>query len=128
MLLSEPLEFVDLPHGASMMLQIDSFVDGSAVIHPVNPSPRHVRIHMQQQSLSVAPPNGTPIGVEIPVLRLFGRRLDAASSQTYFDVSSKRLRADLLARLTNRDQTPLVVTLTAKGQKPTKRYSVEVAS
>jgi len=128
MLLSEPLEFVDLPHGASMVLQIDSFLDGSTVIHPANPTPRHVRIHMQQQSLSAPPPQGTPIGVEIPVLRLFGRRLDAASSQTYCDISSKRLRADLLARLTNRDRMPLVVTLTAEGQRPTKRYSVEVAS
>lgn len=126
MLLPEPYEFLDLHHGNSVMLRVDSWLDGSAVIHPHNPTPRHVRQHMAQNNLAEAPAVGTPIGVEVPVLRVVGARLDQPSSQTYWDISSKRLRADLLARFTNNPSLPIVVTLTAEGQKPTKRYSVEM--
>lgn len=126
MLLPEPLEFVDLDPGASMTIRVDSFQDGSTVIHPSSPTPRHVRIHMSQNALAAPPPAGTPISVEVPALRLFGQRVDKPDSLTHFDISSKTLRADLLARLTAGLQLPVTIVLTANGQRPRKRYSVEV--
>jgi|SRR5579863_2588810 len=127
MLLPEPYELVDLPDGESITLRIDSWLDGSLKIHPKNPDARHLRIHMDQRGLITPPPAGTPIDVEIPLLRLYGQRIDAASVAPYWDVTSKTLRADLLARLTNRPVYPLTVRLTAHGHKPQKRYSVENA-
>ena len=126
MLLPEPMEFVDLEPGASMTLRVDSFQDGSTLIHPRLTTARHVRIHMQQNALTAPPPAGTPIGVEVPALRLVGERLDQNSPAHYFDVSSKTLRADLLARFSSGLALPAVLKLTANGQKPQKRYSVEV--
>jgi hypothetical protein len=126
MLLPEPMEFIELDSGASMTLRVDSFQDGSTVIHPRATTPRHVRQHMQQNALTEPPPAGTPIGVEVPALRLVGERLDQPSPMHYFDVSSKTLRADLLARFTGGLALPAVLKFTANGQKPQKRYSVEV--
>lgn len=126
MLLPEPMEFIDLEGGSSMTLRVDAFVDGSTLIHPRATTARHVRIHMQQNALTAPPPAGTPIGVEVPALRLIGERLDENSPLRYFDVSSKTLRADLLARLATGLTLPAVLQLTANGQKPKKRYSVEV--
>jgi hypothetical protein len=126
MLLPEPMEFIDLDPEASMTLRVDSFQDGSTVIHPRATTPRHVRQHMQQNALTEPPPAGTPIGVEVPALRLVGERIDQPSPAKYFDVSSKTLRADLLARFTGGLTLPAVLKLTANGQKPKKRYSVEV--
>jgi hypothetical protein len=120
------MEFIDLEPGASMTLRVDAFQDGSTVIHPTRTTPRHVRMHMQQNALDAPPAAGTPIGVEVPALRLVGERLDENSPMRYFDVSSKTLRADLLARFTGGLALPAVLTLTANGQKPMKRYSVEV--
>jgi hypothetical protein len=126
MLLSEPMEFIDLEPGVSMTLRVDSFQDGSTLIHPRVPTARHIRQHMQQNALAAPPAAGTPIGVEVPALRLVGERIDAPSPMHYFDVSSKTLRADLLARFTGGLTLPAVLKLTANGQKPKKRYSVEV--
>jgi hypothetical protein len=128
MALPEPYEYLDLNDQGSMTLRVDSYQDGTAVIHPVAPSPRHVRIHMTQQQLEGPPAAGTPISIEVPVLRLFGDRLDQSSPVHYFDVSSKTLRADLLARFTGGLQLPATVIFTANGHKPRKRYSVEVLS
>lgn len=125
-ILPEPYEYLDLAPGASIMIRVDAYEDGSAVIHPRNPSPRHVRQHMAQNNLEVAPPAGTPISVETPVLRLFGERLDDIHHSRYYDISSKTLRADLLARLTGGMQLPATITLTAHGAAPQKRYSVAV--
>ena len=126
MLLAEPYEFVDLPPDESMTIRIDLFQDGSATIHPNAITPRHVAIHMQQRGLDAPPPPGSPIGIEVPVIRLFGERVDKPSVQRYFDVSSKTLRADLLARLTAGLALPATVRFTANGHKPRKRYSVEI--
>ena len=126
MLLSEPLEFIDLEPGDSMVIRVDAWTDGSTVIHPSSPSPRHVRIHMSQNSLAAPPAPGTPISVEVPALRLLGQRVDEPSNASYFDISSKTLRADLLARLTAGMTLPATIRLTANGQKPRKRYSVEI--
>lgn len=127
MLLAEPIELVDLHDGESMTLSVGGFLDGSIVIHPKNPTPRHVRQHMDQRALDAAPPPGTPISVEVPAVRLLAQRLDKVSPAPYFDVTSKTLRADLLARLTNNPNLPLVIKLTAHGKAPQKRYSVEVS-
>lgn len=124
--LPEPFEYLDLAHGDSIRLRVDRWLDGTAVIHPRVPSARHVRQHMDQQGLTVAPPPGTPISVETPVLRLYGQRLDQTSPATYWDISSKTARADLLTRLQHSVPVPAVVTLTANGAAPKKRYSVEV--
>jgi hypothetical protein len=125
MLLPEPYEYLDLHDGESMMLSIDRFQDGSAVIHPTDVTPRHVRIHMEQRGLDAPPAPGTPISVEVPVIRVFGVRLDKPERTAYWDVSSKRLRAELLMTLTPRTTWPVVLTLTAHGAKRLKRYSVE---
>lgn len=126
MLLPEPLEFVDLHPGTSMTIFVSGYQDGSAVIHPGTVTSRHISIHMQQNNLSAPPPAGTPIRNEVPVLRLFGQRTDETSNASYFDISSKTLRADLLARLTAGMSLPVTIRLTANGQRPRKRYSVEV--
>jgi hypothetical protein len=126
MLLAEPLEFIDLHPGTSMTIVVTGYADGSTVIHPNAPTPRHVRIHMDQRALVTPPPVGTPISVEVPALRLFGQRVDQSTPATYFDISSKTLRADLLARLTAGLALPATIKLTANGQKPRKRYSVEI--
>lgn len=128
MILAEPMEYVDLLPGASMQLRVEMFVDGESIIHPTLVTQRHVRQHMTQNGLAVAPPPGTPISVQVPTLRLFGRRLDKPSSSPYYDVSSKTLRADLLARFPNGAGLPATITLTANGAKPQKRYSVEVTA
>lgn len=127
MILPEPYEYIDLHPGHSMILRVDRFEDGSGVIHPRNPTPRHVRKHMDQRGLLEAPAAGVPISVEEPVLRLHGMRLDEANSLPYFDVSSKRLRAYLLGLLNGGVTLPVVLKLTANGQKPLKTYSVEVS-
>ena len=128
MLLEEPAEYIDLMNGNSMTLRVERYEDGTALIHPTAITPRHIRIHMDQHQLDVPPPPGTPIHNEIPVLRLFGMRLDKTSPAPYFDVSSKTLRADLLSRFQAGVNFPIVLTLTANGVKPHKRYSVEVTS
>jgi hypothetical protein len=123
--LAEPYELLDLEHANSIQLRIDRFERGSMVIHPKNPTPRHVRIHMDQRGLAEPPAPGTPLSVEIPVVRVWGERLDAVSPLRYWDITSKTLQADLLPRLTVRQGNTLTVRLTANGHKPTKRYSVE---
>jgi hypothetical protein len=125
-LLDEPMEFIDLLHGASMTIRVDRFVDGTTVIHPHNVTDRHRRQHMDQRGLTEPPPAGTPISVEVPVLRLFGARVDEPNSRSYFDSTSKTLRADLIARMNGGAALPMIFRLTANGQKPHKRYSVEV--
>jgi hypothetical protein len=125
-LLPEPYEFVDLSHLTSMMLQVASWLDGSVIIHPRNPTPRHVRIMMDQRALTAPPLPGEPISVEVPAIRLIGVRTDEPSSARYWDVSSKTLRADLLARFGSTQTFPMTLKLTANGHAPKKRYSVEV--
>lgn len=126
MMLDEPFEFLDLHHGQTMTLRVDQYQDGTAIIHPVTITPRHIRIHMDQHQLTEPPPHGTPIHNEVPVLRLFGERLDSPSPAPYWDVSSKTLRADLLGRFNAGVMLPIVIELTANGAKPHKRYSVSV--
>lgn len=126
MILSEPYEYIDLHPGTSMTLYVKGYEDGSGVIHPRNPTPRHVRKFMDQRQITEPPTPGTPISVEEPVLRLFASRYDEPSNAPYFDVSSKRLRADLLARFQNGLTLPVLIRLTANGAKPLKTYSVEV--
>ena len=127
-LLDEPMEFIDLLHGQSMTLEISRFLEGSAIIHPTAITPRHVRIHMDQHNMREPPVAGTPIHNEVPVLRLFGKRLDEASRSPYWDTSSKTLQADLIARLRGPGLFPMRIKITANGVKPLKRYSVEVIS
>jgi hypothetical protein len=127
MLLPEPYEYVDLHHGESMMIRVTGYEQGMAIIHPTTITPRHIRIHMDQHQLTEPPPAGTPIHNEIPVLRLTGERLDKPSPAHYFDISSKTLGADLMARFRGNVLLPVTITLTANGQRPSKRYSVEVS-
>lgn len=123
--LPEPIEFLDLEHGDSIQLVIDRWEVGTTTIHPTRVSPRHVRIHMEQNSLTAPPAPGTPITVRIPVLRVFGKRIDKESPLTYWDISAKRLIANLQPRLNANGGAPFTVKLTAVGIKPTKTYSVE---
>src|SRR5208282_5054073 len=123
--LPEPIEFLDLEHGASVQLQITKYEMGTTTIHPTAVTPRQTRLYMQQHSLTDPPAPGTPITTRIPVLRVWGKRLDAPSDAPYWDISSKTLQANLLPRLTMNGPAGLTVTLTANGYKPTKRYSVE---
>lgn len=149
MLLPEPYELIDLHDGQSIVLQVTGYEDGSMIIHPNNPTPRHIAQHMSHHGLAAPPPAGTPISLQIPVLRLFGRRLDQPSSAPYWDVSAKTLQADLATRLDSaagqipgstiilrsegrpRGKTELLTPrsfrLTANGTRPHKRYSVEEA-
>ena len=126
MLLPEPYEYIDLHPSQSMTLRVHSYQDGTAVIHPVAPTSRHIRIMMTQQQLEAPPVAGTPISIEIPVLRLTADRLDFSTPVHTFDVSSKTLRADLLARFAAGLALPAVLTLTATEPKPRKRYSVSI--
>jgi hypothetical protein len=123
--LPEPMEFFDLEHADSATLSITSAQMGTAQIHPKDITQRNVRIHMQQNGLTAPPVAGTPITIRIPVLRLFGTRVDATSPLHYWDVSSKTLQADLMPRLTTFNGAALQVKITAQGHKPTKRYPVE---
>ena len=125
-ILAEPYEYLDLLHGQLIRLQVARWEDGEAVIHPRHPTQRHVRQHMDQRQLTEVPAPGTPISVQTPVLRLWGTRLDEPSGAHYWDISSKTARADLLARLQHGTPLPTIVTLTANGVAPKKRYSIEV--
>jgi len=127
-LLPEPIELLDLEHGNSIKLRIDKYDRGSIVIHPKEVSNRHLRLYMDQRGLTEPPSAGTPISIEIPALRVYGERLDKASPLHYWDITSKTLQADLLPRLYQNLGPGLVVTFTANGYKPTKRYSVEVGA
>jgi hypothetical protein len=127
-ILPEPMELLDLEHGASIQLRIDKYDRGWTSIHPTVVTQRHVRLYMDQNGLTAPPAAGTPITVKIPVLRVYGQRLDEASPAPYWDITSKRLIADLATRLYASGGAPLTVTLTAVGYKPTKRYSVETGS
>jgi hypothetical protein len=60
------------------------------------------------------------------VLRLYGERMDEVSPARYWDISSKTLRADLLARLNAGLRAPFQLSLSAHGHAPQKRYSVEI--
>jgi hypothetical protein len=147
-LLDEPFEYIDLAHSMSITLQVTAFWDGVGAIHPSNPTPKHVRIHMTQMGLTEPPVAGTPITLHINVLRLWGARIDKASPSPYWDISSKTLQAQLLPLLdvaagstpttaleARRNSVlygkvklvaPLTIRLTANGARPQKRYSVEV--
>jgi len=124
-ILSEPYNYIDLLPGASIVLRVTSYEDGEAVIHPKNVTQRHIRQHMDQRGLTAPPAPGTPISVETPVLRLYGSRQDEASPASYWDISSKTARADLLARLMHGLPLPSMITLTANGAAPLKRYSIQ---
>lgn len=124
--LPEPMELLDLEHQQSIQMLIIRYELGTTLIHPKTITPRQIRLYMIQNSLTEPPTAGTPISIRIPVLRVWGERLDAPSSAPYWDISSKTLQADLLPRLYAAAGAPLKVTLTANGVKPTKRYSVEV--
>lgn len=123
--LPEPYEFLDLEHGHRIQLSIQSFQLGTALIHPTAITPRAIRLYMLQNGLTAPPVQGTPISNRIAVLRVFGQRLDKASPLGYWDISSKRLQADLAPRLKFSGGQPLIVTITANGYKPVKLFSVE---
>ena len=123
--LAEPIEFLDLEHQHSIELAITSYQLGVVPIHPKQVTSRNIRLYMQQNGLTEPPTPGTPITNEIPVLRVFGQRLDKTSPLRYWDISSKRLQADLLPRLQLHQGGVLTVTITATGEKPTKVFSVE---
>ena len=123
--LPEPYEFLDIVHGETIQLRITSAELGKAPIHPKQVTSRHVWIYMQQNGLTAPPVAGTPITNYVPVLRVHGERLDKASPLTYWDISSKRLIAQLYPMLQMMPPGGLTVTLTANGYKPTKVYSVE---
>jgi hypothetical protein len=122
--LPEPYEFLDLEHGLSVSLAISRSEMGTALIHPTAITPRQIRLYMMQNGLSEPPPAGTPISVAIPVMRVYGVRLDEASPLSYWDISSKTLQANLWPRLLANRGGILTVTITANGYRPTKRYSV----
>jgi hypothetical protein len=123
--LPEPMEYLDLEHGDSIVLSLTRSQMGTAAIHPTEITARHTRLHMEQNQLSAPPAPGTPITVRIPVLRVFGTRVDKPSPLSYWDISSKTLQADLSPRLKAYEGSILTVTITANGYKPTKRFSVE---
>jgi len=123
--LPEPYEFLDLEHAGSITLNITSYELGTGLIHPTAITPRAVRIYMMQNGLTEPPTPGTPITNRIPIMRVFGQRIDKPSPLHYWDISSKRLQADLLPRLQTHAGGVLSVTITATGYKPTKLFSVE---
>ena len=123
--LSEPIELLDLEHAGSITLNITSYELGTGLIHPTSITPRQTRLYMMQNGLSEPPTAGTPISIRIPIIRVFGQRIDKPSPLHYWDISSKRLQADLLPRLQTRAGGVLSVTITATGYKPTKVFSVE---
>ena len=128
MILPEPHEYVDVAHGGTFSMRVTGYLDGTAVIHPRNPSARQIAIYMSQNQLTAPPAPGTPIGIETVVLRLYGQRLDEYSPASYWDISSKTLRADLLARLGAGLTVPFLLTLSANGHAPHKRYSVTIGN
>lgn len=121
-----PMELLDLEHEESIVLRIDRYELGSTLIHPRAPTARHIRMHMTQYGLPGVPAPGTPISVRVPVLRVWGDRLDAASASPYWDITSQTLIASLAPRLYAAAPAALTVRLTAHGQRPSKRYAVEV--
>lgn len=123
-LLPGPYEYLDLEDGHSIALSISRAELGLAEIHPKQPTSKHVRDHMRANGLSAPPAPGTPITVPISVLRVYGMRIDAPSPNSYWDISSKRLQADLAPRVVGAKHLPLLVTITAHGYKPHKVYSV----
>jgi hypothetical protein len=123
--LPSPMELLDLEHANAITLGIDRYEQGVTTIHPKTITPRDIRIFMQQQGLTAPPVAGTPIFKQIPVLRVYGSRLDKPSPATYWDISSLTLQASLLPLLTANAGRRLTVIITADGVKPTKRYSVE---
>jgi hypothetical protein len=123
--LPEPYEFLDLEHAGSITLNITSYEMGTGLVHPTAITPRQIRLYMMQNGLSAPPVAGTPITIRIPIIRVFGQRVDKPSPLHYWDISSKRLQADLLPRLQTRAGGVLSVTITANGYKPTKVFSVE---
>jgi hypothetical protein len=127
MMLAGPMEFLDLHDGEQLDLQVMRWEEGTTVIHPTRITPRHVRIHMDQRQLTTPPMQGEPVANEIPVLRLWGYRLNPMSEFKYWDTSSKTLQADLVARFNAGLQLPAVITLSAHGKAPQKRYSVSVS-
>jgi hypothetical protein len=123
--LPEPIEFLELEHGHSIKLRIDSFEMGITKIHPAVVTGRHRRIHMEQQGLPAPVAADQPIWNEIAVLRVHGERLDATSPLRYWDISSKRLTAQLQPLLYAQAPNALTVTITASGSRPSKVFSVE---
>lgn len=126
-LLPGPMELLDLEHANSVTLSLSRFQQGYTVIHPKVVTMRHIRIYMEQNELVEPPTPGTPISLKVPCLRVFGARVDKASPATYWDITSLTLQAALLPRLIGQNGQPVVLTFTAHGEKPTKRYSIEQA-
>lgn len=123
-ILPDPYEYLDLENGHSISLVINRAELGLAIIHPRQVTSKHIRDYMNANHLTEPPAAGTPISVPIPVLRVWGQRLDEPSPMTYWDISSKTLQADLGPRVLGAHSQPVVVTITAHGYKPHKRYSV----
>jgi hypothetical protein len=123
--LAEPYEYLDLEHQGSITLNLTSYQLGTSLVHPTMVTERHRRLYMMQNGLAEPPAPGTPMTIRIPVMRVFGQRIDKPSGLAYWDISSKRLQADLLPRLQTHAGSVLSVVITATGHKPTKVFSVE---
>jgi len=123
-ILDGPMEFLDLEHGHSVTLQVSSFLEGETVIAPRNPTQAQRAQFMQENGMTDPPGVGHPITVTIPVVRLFGTRLDEPDLRPYWDISSKTLIAQLTPQLRAGTHTYRQFTITANGVKPKKRYSL----
>lgn len=124
-LLSEPMEFLDLENGNSVTVQITGYEYGTASIAPRITTSRHVAIHMAQNNLATAPPPGHPVTIDVPVTRINITRIDKPSPVPYYDISAKTLQAQLKPLLDSGAYRSRTFKITANGEKPSKRYSVE---
>lgn len=104
-MLSEPMEILELPSGSSFPLRIKKFEQGDVIIRPA---------HMPQ-------------GKAINVLRVHVDPKDKATAPFYWDITGKGAIALLLPHLQVAGFEKRTFTLSAVGEAPKKRFSLEVA-
>jgi len=102
--LAEPYELLDLPDGGTAVMHIISYNLGKATIRPDDGSgPK-----------------------EVPVLRVYVPKMDKAYFPDYWDITSKRLIAQIMPYLVGGVSTRREFKVTKTGRKPTAYFALEV--
>ena len=102
--LAEPYELLDLPDGGVAVLHITSYNLGKATIRPDDGSgPK-----------------------EVPVLRVYVPKGDKPFYPDYWDITSKRLIAQLMPYLVGGVTGKREFKITKTGKKPTAYFALEV--
>lgn len=102
---TEPFELLEMRDGEVREFHIDAWGEGTTIIKPT----------------------WAPEGKEIPVLRIWVAPNERPIGLPYWDITSKTLIAQLKPYLQRDDFRGLVYKITAFGEAPRKRFTLEAS-